>query len=411
MRAALLPPIVALAAATRSAAAEDAAVVIEERVVIATIESGDPRIERIAAGIDDAAAAVEAARVRPEPRIAIDREEVFPPGGGLATDYLRFVIPLDVSGRRGRRIAAAERVLGAARATSEIDRFALVVEAVRVFREAAYLRLRVSLMTTERAALLRAVDIVTKRARAGEASGYDQQRLQLELGAYDDALASAAIELRAAQRRLGTLVGRPGTRVDAAGELGLPTRAAALEMILPDALARRGDYRAAQLRVEAAAAERAAADRTWVPVVELTGGPMSADLGTRTATGYVAGLAFNVPIFDRGAAARARADAARRAATADARWLERQIPDAIRIAHDTWTARIEQARAFQANQLARLDQLLRSAEAGYRDGAASIIELLDAYRSARDARLRDLELRRDASLAELDLWLALGRQP
>ena len=43
--------------------------------------------------------------------------------------------------------------------------------------------------------------------------------------------------------------------------------------------------------------------------------------------------------------------------------------------------------------------------------AARIVELLDAYRTARAVRLRDLELRRDARLAELDLWLALGRRP
>lgn len=265
-------------------------------------------------------------------------------------------------------------------------------------------------MTAERAALARAVDIVAKRAKAGEAAGYDEQRLQLELAAYDDTITSATIDLRAAQRRLATLLGRSGGRVDASGELALAT-APPLEVLLSNALARRGDYRAAQRRIAAAAEERAAAERTWLPELEVTAGVMSAELGTESATGYVAGLSFNLPISDRGAAARARAAAARRAATAEARLLERQVPDAIRIAYDTWGARIDQATRFQSMQLARIDQLLRSAGTAYRDGGGSIVELLDAYRSARDARLRDLELRRDASLAELDLWLALGRRP
>jgi outer membrane protein, heavy metal efflux system len=410
MRFQILSPIVVAVLLVDMARAENALELIDEARLIQAIESGDPRVERIAAEVDAAAANVQAARIRPDPRIAVDREEIFPSGGGLATDYLRVVVPLEISGRRGRTVAVATANLGAARAQSELDRFALVVEALRVFREAEYLRLRMALMTAERGALARAVDVVGKRAKAGEASGYDQQRLQLELAAYDDLIASTTIELRAAQQRLAILVGRPGQRVDAAGELAV-VQAPALEALLGGALAVRGDYRAAKLRLDAAAAERAAADRAWVPSLELTAGVMSSDVGTGAAAGYVAGLSFNVPIFDRGAAGRARAEAARRAAGADARLLEREVPAAIRIAYETLTARIEQAARFQSAQLARLDQLLRSAETAYRDGGGSIVELLDAYRSAREARLRDLELRRDASLAELDLWLALGRRP
>lgn len=405
----LLPAIVAIAILPRGARAEDPIDLVDEVAAVNAIEHGDPRVDRIAADVDAAVANVKIARIRPEPRIAADREQVFPSDGGGATNYLRVVLPLDLSGRRGRTVAAATITVEAARAQGESDRFLLVAEGLRVFRETEYRRLRLAMMTGERAALVRAVDIVAKRAKAGEASGYDSQRLQIELTAYDDVIASAAIELRASQRQLATLIGRPGLRVDAAGDLTLGS-VSSLDALLPDALARRGDYRAAKLRVDAAVQERSAASRTW-PTFEVTAGAMSADVGTETAFGYVAGLSVNLPIFDRGGAGRARADAARRAAAADVKLLERQVPDAIRIAHETWMARIAQAKAYQAMQLARIDQLLRSAETGYREGGDSIVELLDAYRSARDSRLRELELRRDASLAELDLWLAVGSLP
>jgi outer membrane protein, heavy metal efflux system len=407
MRAHLLPAIVGLTLWPTVVRAQQPTETVDEPTLIKTIEASDPRVERIAAETDAAAAGVKAARIRPEPRIAADREEVFPDGGGVATNYLRLVIPIDLSGRRGRLVEAARAGVRAAQAQGERGRFELVVDGLRVYRDTEYQRLRVALMTTERSALVRAVDIVTKRAKAGEASGYDQQRLQLELSSYDDAIASATIELRAAQRRLAALLGRVGARVDAKGDLTLGN-APNLDAIAANALAQRGDYRAAKQRIDAAAAERKGA-RTW-PSLELTAGAMSQDVATETAYGYVAGLSLNVPIFDRGGAARARADAARRAAIADAKLLERDVPNAIRIAHETWAARIDQAKAFQTTQLARLDQLLRSAESGYREGGGSIVELLDAYRSARDARLRELELRRDASVAELDLWLALGRR-
>jgi outer membrane protein, heavy metal efflux system len=408
MRLLLLSAIVALD--TGTARADDTIDVVDEPTLVGAIESSDPRNERIAADVDVAASNVKAARVRPEPRISADREEVFPDAGGVATNYLRIVIPIDLSGRRGKLVDAAEANVRAARARGEIDRLEIVVAGLRIYRETEYLRLRVALMAAERSALVRAVDIVSKRAKAGEGSGYDQQRLQLELGSYDDAIASATIELRASQRRLATLLGRSDARVDAAGDLPLVTPPA-LGSLLGGALERRGDYKAATARIAAADAERVAAGRIKVPTLELTAGGMSSDVGTDTAYGYVAGLSLTLPIFDRGGAAKARADAERRAAVADAKLIERRVPEAIRIAHDTWTARAVQARAFETTQLARIDQLLRSAETGYREGDGTIVELLDAYRAARESRLRELELRRDASLAELDLWLTLGRRP
>jgi len=409
MRLSLLPPIVAIAVFPPSVWAEDIVPVVDEATLIASLES-DPRFERIAAQIDESSAGVEAARIRPEPRVAADREQVFPSGGSVSTNYLRVVVPVDLSGRRTHLVNAAAEEADATRARADLTRWNIVIEGLRTYREAAYLRLRVTLMADERDALVRAVDIVAKRAMAGEASGYDQQRLQLELGTYDDAIASARIELVASQRRLATIVGRAGGRVDAAGDLAVGA-VSSLEALAGDSLARRGDYRAAQRRVAAAEAATAAAGRLKVPTFELSAGAMSTDIGTEQVHGFVAGLSLNLPIFNRGQAERARAQAERRGAIADMKLLERDVPQSILIAHETWSARVAQAVSFRSSQVARIEQLLRSAETAYREGGGSIVELLDAYRTARDARLRELDLRRDASLAELDLWLTLGRRP
>jgi outer membrane protein TolC len=52
--------------------------------------------------------------------------------------------------------------------------------------------------------------------------------------------------------------------------------------------------------------------------------------------------------------------------------------------------------------------MLRAAETAFREGTASVVEILDAHRAARDVRLRGLELRRDVMFARLDLEIALG---
>jgi cobalt-zinc-cadmium efflux system outer membrane protein len=139
-------------------------------------------------------------------------------------------------------------------------------------------------------------------------------------------------------------------------------------------------------------------------------GAMTADQGDQTGTGYVAGLTLTIPVFDRGQADRARASADRTAATATSRVLEREIPAAVRVAHASLVARIDQARKLEAGQLDRLDGILRAVETAYREGTANVVELLDAHRAARTARLRALELRYQVTRDKRELELAVGQR-
>jgi cobalt-zinc-cadmium efflux system outer membrane protein len=414
VRTKLLPMIVlgAMLALARGARAEAPAApeppAIDE-ARLATILAGDPRLARLDAEVDAARAEAIAAGVRPDPSVAVEREEIFP-DGGLATNYLRLAVPLEISGQRAARVGAARALVDAAAAEGTGARFALSIQALRQLRIAAYERARVELLRVERVALAQAVEIVRRRTAAGAASGYDLQRIELELAAYDDLIAAAETQLGAARIELGALVGMAGG-ADAAGALELPADPPALEALLGEAVRGRAEYRAAGARLDGARALSRAADRAWIPDLAVSAGVMAQDVGGgSTASGYTAGLSLSIPIFDRGQAERARAEAQRRAAEADRRVLEREVPAAIRARHQALVQALARARAVQRDQLARLDQLLRSAETAYREGSGNVVELLDAHAAARDAKLRELELRRDARLCELELWLALGRR-
>ncbi len=379
--------------------------VLDEEQVLATLAATDPRLDRIAADVDLAAAEAIDVGLRPDPTFGVDREEVFP-DGGVATNYLRLTIPFEISGQRARRVDAARTTTRAAGAEGDHARFSVIIEALRVYRLAAYERARVALLRSQRAALVAVVAVVRKRTTAGAASGYDLQRIELELASYDDLIAEAETRLASSRLELGALVGKP-TGVDAAEALELPSVAAP-----PDsAVQQRGDYRAASLRIASAQALTQAANRGWIPDLTVSGGVMSQDVGVDTAIGYTAGIALTIPVFDRGQVDHARARAQRRAAEADRTLIVRAGSAAIRMRHQTLVRTVARARTIGENQVGRLEQLIRSAETGYREGGGNVIELLDAYTTARDTRLRDLELRRDARLAELDLWLALGRRP
>jgi len=271
---------------------------------------------------------------------------------------------------------------------------------------AAYERAHVALLRSERAALVAAVEVVRKRTTAGAASGYDLQRIELELASYDDLVAEAEAQLAAARLELGSLVGISGG-VDASETLDLPTAPPLPEF----SVEQRGDYRSATLRIQSSSSLASAAHRGWIPDLTVSAGVMSQDVGAKTAYGYTAGLELTFPVFEHGQADRARADAQRRAAEAERQVIARDASAAIRGRHDALVRTLARARSISVEQIARLDQLIRSAETAYREGGGNVVELLDAYTTARDARLRDLAIRRDARLVELELWLALGRRP
>lgn len=388
--------------------ADDTVPRLDEAQFLAAFEAVEPRFERLAAEVGVARAEVEAEGVRPNPSLSLEREQLFPEDGA-ATTYARVSVPVDISGRRGRRVAAARTIGDAVAAEGEAARVELLVDALRVYYDAAYARLHVETLRTERERLVRVVDVVRKRAGAGASSGYDLLRFELELAAFDDQLASSETRLVEARWQLAALAGDPGRPVDAASSLDLPGTPGSLDEAR--VLEARADHRAARLRARAAEQRAAAAGRGWIPELGLSVGVMSDEVGGDTALGVTFGLGLTLPVFDRGQGERARARAAARVAVADARVLEARVPAAVRARRETLARRIEQSSRVTTGQLARLDALLRAAETAYREGAGGIVELLDAYQTARDTRLRDLELRRDARLAELDLWLALGRRP
>ncbi len=381
---------------------------IDEAGLIAAIEAHDPRIAATAARVAAARAEVVAAGVRPNPSISFEREEPFLDGQGFATNYLRVNLPIDVSGRRGLQIEAADAGVQAAARAATRTTHELVIDALQVFDEAAHARLRMALVIRERDALVRAVEISRQRSQAGAASGYEVQRFELELAVHDDDTRTAEADLHHARMRLAALVGQAG-ELDAATDLALPTAVQPVEELVTRA-SDRGDLRAARARSTQATRRADAADRGWIPTPMLTGGAMTAPFGDQTGTGYVAGLQLSVPVFDRGQAEQARAAADQKLADAEARWLERQIPVAVRTAQAALVARVEQARQLEAGPLARVDGIVSAAEVAFREGKTTVTELLDAHRAARAVRLRALELLRSVARDTRALELAIGHR-
>ncbi|MBI5509127.1 MAG: TolC family protein [Deltaproteobacteria bacterium] len=393
-------------------AQEKAPTKVSAEVFLARVGKSHPSLELLEAAVDQAAADVRAAGVWANPALSYDREEVFVDGRGQPENFVRLELPLEISGRRGLRVEGAELGLEAARSTSARERAALLYDSLGIYWSAASAQQSLELLRQERESLAQLVQAVRSRTKAGDTSGYDLDRLELEVESLEDLVADAEREVEAWQRRIGLLMGEPGQRFEASDSLALPAQPAPLDGLVQQALDARDDYKAARQRVAQAERELSAARRGWVPNLVLNGGYKSSAFSeNQTASGYVAGLALSLPLFDHGQGEAARGRARLRQAQAEQRLIEAQVTTGVLTAHGALTRSLAQAERYERTQVPRLDRLVRRAQVSYQEGERPVFELLDSFRTARGVRLRNLELKRAARQSELELWRALGRRP
>lgn len=375
---------------------------------VRAFQRSNPTLQVASARVRAASAAVVRAGLRPNPTVSYQREHVFGGGGEQADDFFTLGWSFDISGGRSRRLAAARHGVASARATRDQRQLQVLIRGLHTYLDAAHARKRVELLRKGREPLRRFIRVLQKRAAGGDVAGYAVSRLKLELGEYDNQVATAERQLAAANRKLGALLGDATSRYSARDELRLPSagRAAGSGW-----LASRPDYRAAEARLRQANAQLRAADRAWIPRLGVVAGLKTADTGSGRSTGYVASLSLTIPLFRRGQALRARAGASRRIALAQLRALRSQAPLREQTASATLRDLVRQARTYQTNQLRTAATVVTRAEKRYQGGVGSIVELVDAYQMAQRVRLRALRLRLQARKAELALMKLRGRVP
>jgi cobalt-zinc-cadmium efflux system outer membrane protein len=110
-------------------------------------------------------------------------------------------------------------------------------------------------------------------------------------------------------------------------------------------------------------------------------------------------------LFDTGSREVARWQAERSRVEAERASIEHQIRSEITRASEALALR---QAAVSDDAEAAGDELMQIAEVAYREGEMGILELLDAVRTASRARMRSIELRLEARLAQIALERAVG---
>jgi outer membrane protein, heavy metal efflux system len=400
----LLKPV----AASADMETEPKSVTIGQLLHIVRNES--PRYAVLLQRIETARAEVVAAGVLPNPRISYGRYDLVSRMNTMYDGHVQQAVTLEVpvliSGQRGARVEAAEKGVDAATADVEAEYASIVYETRLLFVKLLATQERIAILDETAHEMERLTAIITGRQQAGNASPYDVLRIGIEAKSVETRLETARNDLAGTTGDLGVLLGMPGWKPEAVGNLavlGVPIDSQKLlaeaEVLNPDIEAARRSEAAADAGLEKARHER------W-PVPSLQVGTAFTDNPYGNTT--FGGVSVEVPIFDRNQGGMARAAAKKQTSVLERNLAVSRTRVAIERAVDLLARRQETRIKFEKDVLSKLPDLKSMGESAYRLGKGTLLELLDAYRSRTEMRLTELDLIQAETEAELDALRASG---
>ena len=371
---------------------------------LALADDSNPKLRAATAQTEGARAGVRTARAFPNPDLDASGGRMRPrgdfgtPSGGIALFGLNQ--PLDLPVVRDPRIRAAE-------AGHEGSQFALAETRLAVraaVKQAFYdvLRRRAEVeVTNETQKLLEDIRRrVQVRVDVGEAPRLELTRAEAEAAVAANTAASARLRVAQAIAALRAAIGAPlPPDVDVVGDLGavppMPDIARLREEMLTNypALAQgRAEVKRAEAKLETERALR-------IPQPTLKAGYLQQPDQNQ----WLLGINIPIPIWDQRQGQIGEAVAAFQEATANADGRRVELVAALDDAYGRFQVATQSVAAYEGGILKQAEAALRVAEAAYRFGERGFLEVLDAQRVLRAARLEYLAARFDQQSALIDI--------
>ena len=255
------------------------------------------------------------------------------------------------------------------------------------------------------------IRVLRDREREGEGSKFDRLRAERERAELlaELALLRAATALERGQVLAFLPADTPLTIVS--GEIETPSHVLDAADLTRRALAVREDYHAEQLRIEQYGLEQRAAGRLRYPEPILSAGLKRADVGQRGAVnGPAIGITVPLPLFNKGQTEVARLSAQQERASARLQLLAQQIRAAVTGTVEAFNVRLWARDEYRAELASTGPELVRIATLAFQEGEVGILQLLDAYRVQRLARLRLLDIQAGVKEVQIELERVIGEE-
>jgi cobalt-zinc-cadmium efflux system outer membrane protein len=351
---------------------------------------------RLGRAVDQAGIGV--AQERPNPEFSFEAARDTP------HENFTLNVPLELGGKRARRIEFANATLAKTNADLEVQALEVRRQVRIAYFELVAAATRTRVTTELRGLSERTREAARDRYESGAAPQLEVLQADLALAQASNDEQAATGKLAAARIELGTLIGQPLT---AAIDPVETFDGGAVPADLTAAIASRPDIVALDRAIDAAVASERLARALRVPDPTVSGGLLT-DAAPDFNVGWRAGFAITLPVFTRH-------DAAVQVETA--RVLQLRAEREARVAILTGEASAAGARADAARQqyvryrdqiIPQLSTIESMAELSYRSGQTGLAAYLQALQSAREVRLRAADAGIEYQTALADLERAIG---
>jgi cobalt-zinc-cadmium efflux system outer membrane protein len=334
---------------------------------------------------------------------------------GVAREISTYVtVPLEPFYQRAPRIRRADADVKTAEIALVAARRAVALDAAHAFYRVALAQMSFEVAEQNRQGLERLVSYNRARVTEGATAELELIRAQVELDRVSTNVALADVDLTKARAELLPFLSHdlPPTaltllRVAVPSVGNSPGPLAALSTFVKRAQDNRAEMQNARARVTAATTETSVQRALTVRQVGAT-------FGFKRVEGenaMIAGISMPVPLFDRNRGEIQRATGELLAAQEELTWTERAVVAEMAGAYTAVQRLSTQVSALEHAFLDRADETNRITLAAYQEGAATLLQVLDAARTVADARLTYYRAVLTERQSVFDLAMAAGDDP
>lgn len=301
---------------------------------------------------------------------------------------------LDLFGLYRRSKESALASLDAAYASVDVARLTLLSQVASAYIDVRYYQERIAIARQNLDSRRETLNLTKLQLEAGAASRLDVVQSEGLVNSTLAELPGLETQFRTAAHRIATLLGLPASSLVTELQKGAHQPVARFNAkagIPADLIRNRPDIRASERQLAAAVAEIGVAEAQLYPAITL-GGSISpsytkTSLGESGILGWSFGPTLSLPIFDGGAL---RANVSSKESAAREAYLswKQTVLDAVEEVENALAAVARDRRTVDALQatVKSYQEALQLATASYRDGASSLLDVLDAQRQVSTAQ-------------------------
>lgn len=329
------------------------------------------------------------------------------PSTGVRITERTFTVeqPFEWPGKRQARQEAANAGVAEAHAALEATRLALLADVKVAFYSVLFAQRDAELAAQNVAMVEEVLRTVKARVAAGEATSFDTMKAGVEVQKAQKDVARAHNALLVAKTRMNTLTaGSLGKQFSIQGDFLTPPQGLDVDRLAAQAFEQHPALRRVAKLAEQAKHTVRLERESRVPNISVQGN-YHREAGDESLT---AGLSVPLPLWYRRQGEIETALGTKYRADAEQLRVKNELEQAItQHTQEVRTAQ-DQLQVFETGLLKQAEQTLTVARTSFRQGAASLLDVLDAQRVYRQTLLEYAQVRADLSIALVRLERSLG---